>query len=82
METKEKTELIELRRQNKKLRELVNLYNSGVAKIVICNKCGIPLLTDEDRIRVLYCKRGKDYSQRSERQIAVYHIKCFDKKCK
>lgn len=71
-----KQELLELRKQNKKLKDLVNLYNSGVARIVMCEKCHIPLQSHEDRIRIIYSKRGKDY-QYSERQLKVYHIKCF-----
>jgi len=74
---KQEEDIKELKKQNKKLRELVNLYNSGQARIVMCSKCGIPLQSKENRIRVLYNKRGKDYNY-SDRQIAVFHIKCFE----
>ena len=68
----------ELKQQNRKLRKLVELYNNGQARIVMCSKCGIPLQSHENRIRVVYQKRGKSYNY-SDRQIAVFHIKCWDK---
>jgi len=75
----EKQELKELREQNKDLRKLVDLYNSGQSKIVICSRCNIPLLSDESRVRVVLNKRGKDYTKWAERQIAVFHQKCWEK---
>lgn len=76
--TQKEQEIKDLKNQNKKLRELVTLYNSGQAKIVICSKCGIPLQSKENRIRILYNKRKKDYGY-SDRQLAVFHIDCFKK---
>lgn len=68
----------ELKEQNKKLRELVSLYNQGHLNIVMCNKCKIPLKSQENRIRVVCQKRGKGYKY-SDRQIAIFHIKCWNK---
>ena len=68
----------ELKRENKQLKKLVDIYNSGVSRVVVCKKCSIPLLSSEDRIRVLYNKRKDGYY--SDRQIAVFHVKCWSKK--
>jgi len=74
-------ELKELREQNKELRKLVRLYNQGKSNIVICSKCGIPLRTEENRIRVVLNKRmdSKGNYNYSDKQIATFHIKCWEK---
>ena len=74
-------ELKELREQNKELRKLVELYNQGKSNIVICSQCGIPLRTEENRVRVVLNKRmdSKGNYNYSDRQIAIFHIKCWEK---
>jgi len=70
-------ELNDLREQNKQLRDLVELYNQGVSRIAMCSKCNIPFKTNQDRIRILLQKRTKGGCINSEKQFAVYHLKCF-----
>ena len=74
---KEELELKELKKQNKKLRGLVELYNQGHSNIVMCNKCGIPLGSEENRVRAVLNIRGNDYTTWRERQIGVFHIRCW-----
>lgn len=74
-------EVKELKKQNKELRKLVSLYNQGKSNIVICSKCNIPIMTKENRIRIVLNKRSdsKGNYNYSDRQIAVFHIKCWEK---
>jgi hypothetical protein len=76
-----KEEVKELKEQNKELRKLVALYNQGKSNIVMCSKCNIPLKTEENRIRVVLNKRmdSKGNYNYSDKQIGVFHIKCWEK---
>jgi len=63
----------ELEQENKKLREII--ANSNF--ITICKKCEYPISSNQSRIIVNKQLRNKS-KWGSIRQIAVYHLKCYN----